>query len=163
MTFIPVSRAKSSSGDYYICTMTYAEVARQVNFAYALGRNLDLNTTGNPDIAARSEEIQRSLLCSTNRILGPLIIAVSGGNPKYIGLRMDDSDELLLGLDRGFGVLKFDGTQQYLVLDTEHRLQAIKDVVKANANIGDEEVCVIIAAHYDTEEGKIRTRELSLL
>ena len=73
---------------------------------------------------------------------------------------MDDPDGMLAGIDREFGVLTLDGTQQYVALDGQHRLRAIKDAVKADPEIGQEDICIIMVAHYNTDEGKLRTRRL---
>lgn len=43
-TFIPALRAHVGDWEYYICTMKYAEVKKQVSFAYELGNNQDLNS-----------------------------------------------------------------------------------------------------------------------
>lgn len=73
---------------------------------------------------------------------------------------MDDPDGMLSGLDQGFGVLTFDGTQQYFVLDGQHRLRAIKDALKKKAELGKDDVCVLMVTHYDTKDGRTRTRRL---
>jgi DNA sulfur modification protein DndB len=73
---------------------------------------------------------------------------------------MDDPDGMLAGIDREFGVLTLDGTQQYVALDGQHRLKAIQDAVRQNPELGKEDICIIMVAHYDTEEGKLRTRRL---
>ena len=43
-TLIPAFEAKVGDWKYYICSMKYAEVARQVGFAYEMGGNKDLNS-----------------------------------------------------------------------------------------------------------------------
>jgi DNA sulfur modification protein DndB len=73
---------------------------------------------------------------------------------------MDDPEGMLRGLDREFGVLTFDGTQAYFVLDGQHRLRAIKDALKRNPEIGQDDICVLIVTHYDNAEGRKRTRRL---
>jgi len=73
---------------------------------------------------------------------------------------MDDPEGMLSGLDQGFGVLTFDGTQQYFALDGQHRLRAIKDALKEDPNLGKEDICILMVTHYDTSDGKQRTRRL---
>src|SRR5258708_5688904 len=120
-TFIPAFKAKVGDWDYYICTMKYAEVARQVNFAYELGNNKDLNSMIQRGLSNRTGEITKYLLDSPHHFLGALIVACWRGDPDYVELRMVDPDGLLTGVDRGFGVLTFDGTQSYFALDGQHR------------------------------------------
>lgn len=159
-TFIPAFKAKVGDWDYYICIMKYAEVARQVGFAYELGGNADLSTMIQRGISGRTKEITDYLLSSQHRFLGSLIVAAWGGSPEYTSIAMDDPEGLLTGIDRGFGVLTFDGTQQYFALDGQHRLKAIKDAIKANPEIGKEDVCVLLVSHFDTEDGREKTRRL---
>lgn len=159
-TFIPAFRAKVGDWDYYICIMKYAEVARQVGFAYELGGNADLSTMIQRGISGRTKEITDYLLTSPHRFLGSLIVAAWGGSPEYTPIAMDDPEGLLTGIDKGFGVLTFDGTQQYFALDGQHRLRAIKDAIKSNPEIGTEDVCVLLVSHFDSEEGRAKTRRL---
>ena len=159
-TFIPAFSAKVGDWEYYICIMKYAEVARQVGFAYELGGNADLSTMIQRGISARTKEITEYLVHSPHRFLGSLIVAAWGGSPEYTPIAMDDPDGLLSGIDRGFGVLTFDGTQQYFALDGQHRLKAIKDAIKADPEIGKEDVCVLLVSHFDTEDGRTKTRRL---
>ncbi len=159
-TFIPAFKASVGDWEYYICIMKYAEVARQVGFAYEIGGNSDLNTMIQRGLSTRTEEIKDYLLKSEHRFLGALIVAAWGGAPTYVDISMDDPDGLLSGIDRQFGVLTFDGTQQYFALDGQHRLKAIKESIKAKPELGREDVCVIMVSHFDTDEGKVRTRRL---
>lgn len=140
--------------------MKYAEVARQVGFAYEMRGNADLSTMIQRGISGRTKEITKYLVDSDHRFLGSLIIAAWGGSPEYTPIQMDDPEGMLTGLDRGFGVLTFDGTQSYFALDGQHRLKAIKDALKVRPDLGAEDVCVLIVSHYDTEEGRTKTRRL---
>lgn len=159
-TLIPALKAKVGDWVYYICVMKYAQVAKEVNFAYELGGNDELNSLIQRGISERTKEITEYLLRSEHRFLGSLIVAAYGGDPHYMPVRMEDSEEYLRGLDNSFGVLTFDGGQQYFALDGQHRLKAIKDAIKKNPELGSEEISVILVSHYDTEEGKEKTRRL---
>lgn len=159
-TFIPAFQCSVGDWKYYICMMKYGEVARQVNFAYELGGNDELNTLIQRGISARTKGITEYLLKSKHRFLGGLVVAAWGGEPQYTPLSMDDPEGMLKGLDREFGVLTFDGTQAYFVLDGQHRLRSIKDAMRQNPELGKEDICVLIVTHYDTPEGRTRTRRL---
>jgi DNA sulfur modification protein DndB len=140
--------------------MKYGEVARQVNFAYELGGNSELGQLIQRGISARTKGITEYLLKSKHRFLGGLVVAAWGGEPQYTPLTMTDPDGLMEGLDREFGVLTFEGTQAYFVLDGQHRLRAIKDAMKQSPDLGREDICVLIVTHYDNPEGRMRTRRL---
>jgi DNA sulfur modification protein DndB len=159
-TFIPALRARVGDWEYYICTMKYAEVAKQIMFAYELGNNTDLNSMIQRGISQRTTDIVSYLLNNEHRFLGAIIVACWGGNPQYVPLEMADPENVLQGIDEGFGVLTFDGTQSYFALDGQHRLRAVKETIKKNPNLGREDIAVIIVSHFDTEKGRERTRRL---
>lgn len=162
-TFVPAFEAKVGNWTYYVCLMSYAAVAREVNFAYELGGNQDLATMIQRGVGARTADITDYLLNNENRFLGSLIIAAWGGHPEYIPVEMEKSQEnheVLSGMDRNFGVLTFDNTHQFFALDGQHRLKAIKDAVKRDPSLGREDVSVIVVPHFDDEDGRRRTRRL---
>lgn len=159
-TFIPAFQCSVGNWKYYICMMKYGEVARQVGFAYEQGGNAELGQLIQRGISVRTKDITEYLLKSEHRFLGGLVVAAWGGEPQYTPLTMDDPEGMLRGIDREFGVLTFDGTQAYFVLDGQHRLRAIKDAIKRNPDLGHEDICVLIVTHYDTADGRLRTRRL---
>ena len=159
-TLIPALSARVGDWNYYICVMKYAQVAKEVGFAFELGGNSDLNNLIQRGISTRTEDIVTYLLKSSHRFLGSLIVAAWGGDPQYVPVKMDESDDMIEGLDSSFGVLTFDGSQQYFALDGQHRLKAIKEAIKKDPNLGSEEVSVILVSHYDSSKGKERTRRL---
>lgn len=140
-TFVPAFEAKVGNWTYYSCLMSYAQVAREINFAHELGGNRDLGTMIQRGVGTRTEKITDYLLTNENRFLGAIIIAVWGGDPNYLSVTMDAENQAVLqGLDRNFGVLTFDGTQQFFALDGQHRLKAIKDAIKQNPELGGEDI-----------------------
>ena len=159
-TLLPAFRCLVGDWRYYICRMKYGEVARQVQLPYELGSNDELGMLNQHAISARTKGITEYLLKSPHRFLGGLVVAAWGGEPQYTPLLMDDPEGMLKGLDREFGVLTFDGTQAYFVLDGQHRLRAIKDALKQKPELSREDICVLIVTHYDTPEGRIHTRRL---
>ena len=159
-TFIPAFQCAVGDWKYYICMMKYGEVARQVNFAYEMVANQELGQLIQRGISKRTVGITDYLLSSEHRFLGAIVIAAWGGEPMYTPLAMDDPDGILSGIDREFGVLTFDGTQQYFALDGQHRLKAIRDATKKQPELSKEDICVLIVTHYDHPQGRVRTRRL---
>ncbi len=161
-TFVPAFKAHVGDWEYYLCLMSYAQVAREINFAYELGGNKDLTTMIQRGVGARTSEITQYLLSNQHRFLGSLVVAAWGGHPEYIPLMMDDTPDqnVLAGVDREFGVLTFDGTHQFFALDGQHRLKAIKDAIKRKPELASEDIGVIVVPHFDTDEGRRQTRRL---
>jgi DNA sulfur modification protein DndB len=159
-TFIPAFQCSVGDWKYYISMMKYGEVSRQVQFAHELSRNAELGELVQRGLSGRTKEITDYLLDSPHRFLGAIVVAAWGGEPQYAPLSIDDPDGVLRGIDREFGVLTFDGTQQYFALDGQHRLRAIKDAIKQNPRLATEDICVLMVTHYDSAEGRIKTRRL---
>jgi DNA sulfur modification protein DndB len=159
-TLMTVLRCSVGTWRYYICRMKYAEAAREFHSPCEIVSNATLGQIIQRGISKRTKGITEYLLTAKHRFLGGLVVAVWGGEPQYRPLSIDDPDGMLHGLDREFGVLTFDGTQQYFVLDGQHRLRAIKDAVKQSPELGREDICVLIVTHYDSPEGRIHTRRL---
>jgi DNA sulfur modification protein DndB len=159
-TFIPAFEARVGDWTYFICIMKYAQVSREVHFAHELGGNKDLNSLIQRGIGSRTEDIVKYLLASDNRFLGALIVATWGGAPEFKTLRMEDPENVLAGVDRGFGVLTLDGSHQFFALDGQHRVKAIKDAIKQRPELGAEDICVLLVSHYDTPDGREKTQRL---
>lgn len=159
-TLIPAFRAHVGDWDYFLCLMKYAEVSRSVQFAWELGGNKDLATMIQRGITARTDEIREYLLHNEHHFLGSLVVAAVGGNPEYTPVEMVDSEGLLAGVDREFGVLTFDGAHQFFALDGQHRLRAIKDAILKEPSLAAEDIGVIVVPHFDDAKGRQRTRRL---
>lgn len=159
-TQVPAFEAKVGDWEYYVCLMSYAEVARQVNFAYELGANKELGSMIQRGIATRTQEITAYLLENPSRFLGAIVVAAWGGNPNFMSVEIAHKNELMPGLDDAFGVLVFDGDQQYFALDGQHWLRAIKDAILKDPSLGSEKITVIMVTHMNDPEGRRRTRRL---
>jgi DNA sulfur modification protein DndB len=160
-TFTPAFRAKVGDWDYYVCVMSYGQVAREVAFHYELKGNPELGDMLQRGIGTRTNDIRDYLLNNNHRFLGAMIVAAWGGAPEYIPLEMADTeDNILSGVDRDFGVLSFDGAQQYFALDGQHRLRAIKDAIKKDPDLANEDITVLVVPHFDDDSGRQKTRRL---
>ena len=65
------------------------------------------------------------------RFMGSFVVATFGGSPKWIEVPLDKSapEYEFFKSDIGdFGLLKFDGEQQYFVLDGQHRLTGLRHI-----------------------------------
>ena len=160
-TLIPALKAHVGEWPYYICSMKYGAVSREIQFAFELNNgNHELNELLQRGLSERTAEIVKYLASTPGRFLGAIIVAAWGGDPLYHPVTMKDPDGLLTNLDSDFGVLEFNGSQTYFALDGQHRLKAIKDVMKQSPDLANEDICVLIVSHFDTEEGRQKTRRL---
>ena len=60
-----------------------------------------------------------------------------------------------------FGVLRFDGSQDYFVLDGQHRLASISAALeRGHDDVKDDDIGVVIVRHTDNPEGRVASRRL---
>lgn len=159
---------------YYLVRMSMVEIAQNIRYAeeihgtsqlsHAIQRNLDKNrSTG---------EIARYLARHDDRFFGAIVVAALGGEPQWHPVSLEDDPQFnLLGgrLTEAFGILTFDGTENYYALDGQHRLAAIRNLLdnatdfRPPQHFRDEEVSVLIVTPRqleETEEFIIRYRRL---
>src|SRR5262245_15176644 len=120
---------------YYVVKMSMSEISDNVKFAHEV--NKDEKTLD--DVIQRAlnekrvkDDIIKYLQRQPDRFFGSIVVAAMRGNPKFIPITISQDDprfEILGDDDRfneAFGVLRFDGNQDYYALDGQHRLASIK-------------------------------------
>ena len=174
MNVYPAIRGKMGTWDYFAVKMTMGAVAQDVKFAKDIWDDKTLD-----------EAIQRVLMTSRvktdivtylinqrDRFFSSLVVAALHGKPKWYPVTMEDDARFDLlrdneRLNNTFGVLTFDGTQNYYALDGQHRLAAIKDLVDPYSDVSsdapkgfkNEEISVIIVVPLEAEtKEEFRTR-----
>ena len=155
---VPVIRGKMGGREYYIGKMTFQELTAKVQFFNDLEVSRDLDDLLQRQLSKRAKDMTDYLLRQPERFYGAIIVAAWGGQPAYVKIKMQDHP--LLDDDFEYGLLKFDGKQEYFALDGQHRLRSIKDAIEEDSELRHEEVSVIFVTHERTEEGNIKTRRL---
>lgn len=155
---VSVIRGKMGGREYYIGKMTFQELAAKVQFFEELDKTPALDELLQRQLSARSEQMVEYLLRQSERFYGAIIVAAWGGRPEFVRVKMEDHP--LLDHDFEFGLLKFDGRQEYFALDGQHRLKSIKTAIEKDPGLRHEEVSVIFVTHERTDEGNIKTRRL---
>lgn len=114
----------------------------------------------------RVKGIAGYLLNRPNRFFNSIIIGVFDALPKWVQfdfakaareLHMPDVENI----EDSIGVLIFDGSEKMFAIDGQHRVAGIKIACeKERGKIGSDQYAVILVAHIDDKQGKIRTRRL---
>lgn len=159
MEIIPVIKAHMGGRDYYLGKMSMQDIAAKIQFYSDLRESKELETMLQRELKKRSLEMTEYLLKQPERFYGAIIIASWGGKPSYKEIQMEDHP-ILSGTEFKYGVLVFDGKQEYFALDGQHRLKSIKEAINTDQSLRSEEVAVIIIPHEQTEEGNVKTRRL---
>ena len=155
---VSVIRGRMGGREYYIGKMTFQELAAKVQFYDELDKTPALDDLLQRQLSVRSEQMVEYLLRQSERFYGAIIVAAWGGRPAFVRVKMEDHP--LLDHDFEFGLLKFDGKQEYFALDGQHRLKSIKIAIEQKPELRHEEVSVIFVTHERTDEGNIKTRRL---
>lgn len=111
-------------------------------------------------------EIKEYLLNQEQRFFNSLIVAVYQGKPNWYeitdleGSEQLDESEIPDDVVASIGILRLSGGERLFTIDGQHRLMGIKQAIKRNAALGEEELTVIFVAHRTDEEGRARSRRL---
>lgn len=160
MKTFPCIKGKIGDWSYYFVTMKMAELANHVSFAEEIFPKTDLDQIMQRELTKRSSDIAAYLHNNDQRFMGALIVAAVGGEPKYIPISLGDENLASFAEDK-LGILRFDGTEKYYVLDGQHRLAAIREVLKGDPNrFAKDEIPIILVWHDANDEGSKRARRL---
>lgn len=153
---------KGTIGDwtYYVTVMRVSDLVLYVRFAEEVCPNQDLDMMIQREVSARSRQIADYLRTQDQRFFGSLIVAAYDGEPRFLPVAFSDAP-LLSQLEGKLGILQFDGSEQYYVVDGQHRLAALKEVIEENtARYENDEVSVIVICHARDAQGMARARRL---
>ena len=130
MNLYPAVRARMGSWTYYIARMSMRDLASQVGFASEIQDDPTLDHAIQRDLkGGRAKNEIAHYLRHPNRFFSSIVVAAMGGNPTFNEVKMEftpDQRFVAQGMKNAFGVLSFDGGEDYYALDGQHRLQAIK-------------------------------------
>ena len=137
MQLYPALRAHMGDWTYYIVKMRMKEVAAVVKFGSEVHNDYTLDQAIQRMIKESrvKKEIVTYLTGRKDRFFASLVVAAIGGSPKFYPVSIADDPQFEIfadeeGIEQSFGVLRFSGSQDYYALDGQHRLKAIKTLLK---------------------------------
>ncbi len=165
MKMYPAMRATMGSWPYYIVRMTMREISREVDLAEDLFEDNQLREHMQRDVGGkRVEDIVNYLLDQEDRFFPSIVVAAIGGEPEWHPVESVDSLETTTVFSQLFrdsvGALVFVGEPKYYVLDGQHRVSAIGQLVRGDAHrrseseFGDEVLSVIVVLPEDLGPGR---------
>ena len=144
MKLYPALRSQMGSWNNYTVKMSARELSASMKYASEVYEDLTLDRAIQRVMneGAASREIAEYLKRQPDRFLSSIVVAGIDGNPSFYPLEIiDDSQSAMFHegacLNESLGVLKFDGTQKYYVLDGQHRLSAIKALLDRTNPLSD--------------------------
>ncbi len=166
MNLYPGLKASMGRWTYFVVKMTMRELAESVKFAADVydDHTLDEAIQRILEESRVKRDIVTYLIRQKDRFFSSVVIAALEGNPKWYPVSIEDDERFALfrgdaRLNDTFGILSFDGTQNYYALDGQHRLSAIKALTDSNSDVfGDapagfqnEEISVIVVVPHIEE------------
>ena len=162
---IPALRAHMGDWIYYVTFLRMDQIADQIHIAQEIHSSKVLKDMIQRQITNRASQISDYLLKQPQRFFNSLIVGVYGGSPDWYELAIGknlrfDAPVLPSELEGVLGILRLDGTQILFAVDGQHRVEGIKQALKKNDELKQEEVSVIFVAHQNDSSGMERTRRL---
>jgi DNA sulfur modification protein DndB len=167
MIVFPAIKAKMGSWDYFMVKMSMRELSENVKFATDVYDDHTLSEAIQRVLneSRAKSSIATYLIKQRDRFFSSIVVAALDGNPNWYPVTMEEDPRFTLfkgdkRLSDSFGVLSFDGTQNYYALDGQHRLKAIKSLVDPTSEISsqappdfkNEEVSVIVVVPRAAED-----------
>ncbi len=160
MNMYPALRSQMGTWVYYVVKMRASELSANVRYASEVhdDHTLDRAIQRRLDESRVKNDIVEYLRRNENRFFSAIVVAALEGNPQFIPIEIPDTRECAVlrndaRFNSAFGALHFDGNQRYYALDGQHRLSAIKTLLKETddengrgrpENFEEDEVSVIV-------------------
>jgi DNA sulfur modification protein DndB len=170
-TLLPAIRSRVGDWNFYVTTLTFAEVAALVHAPDEIHERKHLaDWIQREAIEAHAQAIADYIHASPQRFLGSLILGVYGGSPDWNPLKVrvqqheEVSDEQLARIEGTLGLLHLFGTERLFAIDGQHRVAGIKLALSEQPEdsiLKTDCVSAIFVAHDpNSDAGKARTRRL---
>jgi len=163
----PSLRSRMGQRWYYVTTMKLADVAAWIKRADEIHEKKELKTWIQRDITpARQKLIADYLLTQEQHFFNAIVVGIYGGEPDWYPITISEDSAVAekIGLDDEsaipVGMLKLRGDEEIFAVDGQHRVEGIKEAVKQDPNLGEEQQCVIFIGHQTNDKGRESTRRL---
>jgi DNA sulfur modification protein DndB len=162
---LPCLRGRMGDWMYYVTLLKFKDLAERISMVPDIHKNKELSRWIQREVSDRSEDIVEYIKNQPQHFFNSIICGIYGGKPHWQELdilesqaKLNEEDKEYLG--KTFGILTLGGDEKIFAIDGQHRTNAIKQYLRNEKNIEEEEIAVIFLAHKNTPEGEIRTRRL---
>lgn len=154
---IPAIRGKIGIWRYYISAFNFRQITDYVKrIDDELHKSKTLGEMIQRSITDNYKSIRDYILNHEERFFNSLVLAVYDGDPQWIEVELDFSDEEFFNL----GFLKLTGEEKIFPVDGQHRVEGIKAALENNPDLESEQIPVILISHSTSDEGMRRSRRL---
>jgi len=165
----PAIRGVIGDWVFYQTVIPFSVVSEIIDNDHSIREYESLNDVLQRDLSKRSKKIRDYLLREDTRFFNSAIIGVFGDTPNWYRFDFAPSAIPNMSLSEAFldsiGVLELTGAETLFSIDGQHRIDGIKQAIERDRENDSnrfqyDELPVIIVAHNDNEQGKVRTRRL---
>lgn len=153
---IPAIRGYIGHLVYYTATFTFKQIAERVNVDNKLYNSKSLSEQLQRALTDNYKSIKEYILTQKEHFFNALVLAVYDGDPTWNELELEFQGNRYYSM----GFLRLNGQEQIFPVDGQHRVKGIKEALKENQKLEDEEISVIFIGHHNTEKGKEKTRRI---
>lgn len=165
---LPALRGTIGDWIYYSCLMPLSELALRVRYAEEIHPNKALSELIQRSLEGpRARHIAGYLRSTQERFFNSLVLATYGGSPDWLevgNFRSGTKADVLKAIPEAsrdaLGFLSLSGLERIFAIDGQHRLAGIKKALEEGADLGNEQVPVILVGHKKDVAGMQRTRRL---
>ena len=145
------------------------DISGRISIAEEIHSSKSLRDLLQRQLTDRAADISKYLRSQKQRFFNAIVVGTYGGNPKWAELRINDKklkQELPDYIEGTLGILTLEGTEKLFAIDGQHRVSGIRQAVKNNPSLLEDEVCVIFLSSVSQEhrsedpKGFQRTRRL---
>ena len=136
MQIYPAIKAQMGRWEYYLARMSMRELAENIRYAEEIHGPTQLSDAIQRELrrSRATKEIASYLVRQEDRFFSSIVVAVLDGKPQWHPVSLEDNPEFTMlnsdkRLSEAFGVLTFNGEQDYYALDGQHRLSAIRQLL----------------------------------
>jgi DNA sulfur modification protein DndB len=164
--YTPCLRGTIGDWVYYASLMKADQIASHVITAKEIREAKALDDYLQRNLKPRVKKIAAYLRKRDDRFFSSIIVGVFGGLPDWVEIDFSAISQKLeiadpKTLEESVGLLVFYGTEKMFAIDGQHRVEGIKAAAVAEPRrFEDDEFPVLLVAHRDDVQGKVRTRRL---
>ncbi|GAB4093515.1 hypothetical protein GCM10028786_24420 [Flaviaesturariibacter terrae] len=155
--------------------MTFEEVSKRVKLPVEIDKKYSDDQLKLGEWIQRDLEKSRTLRIvdyinkTRQRFFNSLILGIYKGSPSWQEIQVSQrsttqvqqiGEETEIYLSNSVGILSLNGDENIFAIDGQHRAIGIREAVKLNKEILNDEVPVIFVAHKASFDGNVRTRRL---
>lgn len=164
---LPALRGAVGDWIYYSCLMPIDEIARRVNYAEEIHADEALSALIQRRLEGPRARKIAKYLTTKERFFNSLVLATYGGSPDWLevgNFKATAGGNALKYLSEtakdALGFLSLTGSERIFAVDGQHRVAGIRRAIADGAELGHEQLPVILVGHKKDAAGLQRTRRL---